>query len=61
VPTATAAQRRRTAREEYDALLAACPSRHLLDRLADKWVTLILTALADGEQRYRQMHTPSPG
>ena len=53
--TATAAQRRRQAREEYDAFLAACPSRQLLDRLADKWATLILCALADGEQRYSEL------
>jgi DNA-binding HxlR family transcriptional regulator len=53
--TATAAQRRRQAREEYDAFVAACPSRQLLDRLADKWATLILCALADGEQRYSEL------
>ncbi len=53
--TATAAQRRRQAREEYDAFLAACPSRQLLDRLTDKWATLILCALADGEQRYSEL------
>jgi DNA-binding HxlR family transcriptional regulator len=53
--TATAAQRRRRAREDYDAFLAACPSRQLLDRLTDKWVTLILCALADGEQRYSEL------
>lgn len=53
--TATAAQRRRKAREEYNAFLAACPSRQLLDRLTDKWVCLALCALADGEQRYSEL------
>jgi DNA-binding HxlR family transcriptional regulator len=53
--TKSAAQKRREAREEYDAFLAACPSRQLLDRLADKWVALILSALADGEQRYSEL------
>jgi DNA-binding HxlR family transcriptional regulator len=53
--TATAAERRRQAREDYDAFLAACPSRQLLDRLTDKWVTLILSSLADGEQRYSEL------
>lgn len=53
--TRTAAQRRKRAREEYDAFIAACPSRQLLDRLSDKWVSLILTALADGEQRYSEI------
>src|SRR5882724_13533119 len=53
--TATAAERRRRAREQYDAYLATCPSRQLLDRLADKWATLILCALADDEQRYSEL------
>jgi DNA-binding HxlR family transcriptional regulator len=33
---------------EYDAFLAMCPSRKLLDRISDKWVTLILSALGSG-------------
>jgi DNA-binding HxlR family transcriptional regulator len=43
--TMTAAQQRAQAKSEYDAFLAACPSRKLLDRITDKWVTLILCAL----------------
>jgi DNA-binding HxlR family transcriptional regulator len=43
--TMTAAQRRARARTEYDAFLAVCPSRQLLDRLSDKWVVLVLCAL----------------
>ena len=50
--TTTAAQRREQARTEYDAFIAACPTRKLLDRLSDKWVTLILAALAGGALRY---------
>ena len=50
--TMTAAQRRAQARVAYDAFLAACPTRKLLDRLSDKWVCLVLTALADGRKRY---------
>lgn len=47
--TMTAAQRRRQAKEEYDAFLARCPSRQLLDRISDKWVALVLAALgSDG-------------
>lgn len=53
--TVTATQRRRRARQEYDAFLAECPSRQLLDRLADKWATLVLCALADDEQRYSEL------
>jgi DNA-binding HxlR family transcriptional regulator len=41
----TAAQQRAQAKAEYDAFLAACPSRQLLDRISDKWVTLVLAAL----------------
>jgi len=33
---------------EYDAFLSACPSRKLLDRISDKWVTLVLAALGLG-------------
>ena len=46
--TTTAAQRRAQAKVEYDAFLAVCPSRQLLDRVADKWVTLVLCALGGG-------------
>jgi DNA-binding HxlR family transcriptional regulator len=50
--TMTAAQKRAQAKVEYDAFLAACPSRKLLDRISDKWVTLILAALgSDGSHR----------
>ncbi|MEN3540139.1 helix-turn-helix domain-containing protein [Microbispora sp. ZYX-F-249] len=46
--TMTAAQKREQAKMEYDAFLAACPSRQLLDRISNKWVTLILAALGGG-------------
>lgn len=45
MPTVTAAQQRAQAKLEYDAFLASCPSRQLLDRISDKWVSLILAAL----------------
>jgi len=48
VPTKTAAQKRAQAKAEYDAFLANCPSRQLLDRISDKWVALILAALGSG-------------
>ncbi|MFF3568146.1 winged helix-turn-helix transcriptional regulator [Nocardia jiangxiensis] len=47
--TMTAAQKRAQPKAEYDAFLAACPSRKLLDRISDKWVTLILCALGSGD------------
>lgn len=55
MPTLTAAQRRTAARQEYDAFLAVCPSRQVLTRISDKWVTLILVALADGALRYSDL------
>ena len=50
--TMTAAQRREAEREAFDAYLATCPSRKLLDRISDKWVTLVICALADGPMRF---------
>ncbi len=40
----------------YDAFVADCPTRALLDRLSDKWVSLVLVALDGGPMRYRQLH-----
>jgi DNA-binding HxlR family transcriptional regulator len=47
MPTMTAAQNRAQAKVGYDAFLAGCPSRQLLDRVSGKWVALILAALGD--------------
>lgn len=47
--TKTAAEKRAQSKAEYDAFLAACPSRKLLDRISDKWVTLILCALGSDD------------
>lgn len=46
--TVTAAQQRAESKAKYNAFLAICPSQKLLDRISDKWVTLILTALGSG-------------
>ncbi|MFG2044967.1 winged helix-turn-helix transcriptional regulator [Dactylosporangium sp. NPDC048998] len=51
--TTTAAQKSAQAKVEYDAFLAQCPSRKLLDQIADKWVTLVLAALrSDGSHQF---------
>lgn len=56
MPTMTADQKRSRAKAEYDAFLAACPSRQLLDRVSDKWVALVLAALGtDGSMRYSEL------
>jgi DNA-binding HxlR family transcriptional regulator len=49
--TMSAAQKRARAKVEYDAFLAGCPSRQLLDRISDKWVALVLAALGSGGPR----------
>jgi len=54
MPTLTVAQKRTQAKVDYDAFLAGCPSRQLLDRISDKWVALILAALgSDGPHAMR--------
>ncbi|MFJ4655555.1 winged helix-turn-helix transcriptional regulator [Nocardia sp. NPDC088792] len=53
--TQTAAARRTAARRAYDAYVQECPTRQLLDRISDKWVSLLLNALADGPQRYSDL------
>jgi DNA-binding HxlR family transcriptional regulator len=53
--TMTASQRRGKARESYNANLAECPGHELLATLSDKWVTLVLSALADGPRRYSEL------
>ena len=56
MPTKTATQKRAQAKAEYDAFLANCPSRQLLDRVSDKWVALIMAALgSDGPRRYSEL------
>ncbi|WP_309147138.1 MULTISPECIES: helix-turn-helix domain-containing protein [unclassified Curtobacterium] len=44
----TAAEKKATAKAEYNAFLAACPSQQLLGRVSGKWVTLVLSALGSG-------------
>jgi DNA-binding HxlR family transcriptional regulator len=55
MPTRTAAELRQEAARSYDAYIATCPARQLVDRISNKWVTLILPALADGPQRYSDL------
>ena len=61
--TTTKAAERMQRRVEYNAFLAACPSRQLLDRISDKWVVLILCALGDDAagQPSSSDQPPAPG
>ncbi|MGW7547042.1 winged helix-turn-helix transcriptional regulator [Streptomyces sp. NPDC054770] len=55
MPTTTAAQRREQARAEYDAFIRSCPTNQLLDRISDKWVSLVVCALSPGPMRYSEL------
>jgi len=60
MPTPSASAARDAAKLEYDAFLAACPSRQLLDRISDKWVTLVLAALGGDGPVARQPVSTAP-
>ena len=53
--TRTATQRRQQAKREYDAFLAECPTRELLASLSDKWMGLVLGALAGDPKRHSEL------
>ncbi|MEL7114700.1 MAG: helix-turn-helix domain-containing protein [Pseudomonadota bacterium] len=44
-----------------DAFLAACPSRHILARLGQKWTMLVIVALEDGPVRFGAIHRKVEG
>ncbi|MEP6686465.1 MAG: helix-turn-helix domain-containing protein [Verrucomicrobiota bacterium] len=41
---------------KYSVLSPGCPSRLVLDRIADKWTALVIQFLARGTQRYSGLH-----
>ncbi|MCM0620622.1 winged helix-turn-helix transcriptional regulator [Nocardioides bruguierae] len=52
----TAAQRRELEKIQFDAYLAECKSRELLETLSSKWVALVLSALREkGALRYSEI------
>lgn len=51
----TAAQRREQARADYDVFMNGCPTNQLLNRISDKWVSLVVGALAGGSMRYSDL------
>ena len=53
--TKSAAERRDEAQRAYNANLAECPGHDLLGTLSDKWLTLVVAALADGPLRYAEL------
>ncbi|AZM48624.1 transcriptional regulator [Streptomyces sp. WAC 06738] len=59
--TMTAAQRREQERSAYDAFMRDCPTNQLLGRLSDKWVSLVVAALAGGPRRYSDLRRKIAG
>ncbi|MEU4337099.1 helix-turn-helix domain-containing protein [Micromonospora lupini] len=53
--TMTADERRERERRRYNAFLAECPGHELLATLSDKWLTLVVSALADGPLRHSEL------
>ncbi|MCW7945662.1 HxlR family transcriptional regulator [Streptomyces hygroscopicus] len=53
--TMSAAQRREKAKTAYNAFVAQCPTRQLFATISDKWIGLVLAALADGSHRYGEL------
>lgn len=41
--------------KEYDVYMQACPTRLVLDRLADKWAVLILARLDESPMRFNRL------
>ncbi len=39
-----------------DVYAADCPTRQVLDLIGDKWTTLIIILLQDGEKRFSELH-----
>jgi Predicted transcriptional regulators len=44
-----------TALPEWNPYAAACPTRMVLDRIADKWAVLVLGLLVDGPIRFNEL------
>ena len=45
----------------YNVFSLNCPTRSVLDRIADKWALLILVRLAAGEARFNQLRREIEG
>ena len=59
--TRTAEQERQNAQDHYNASLDLCPARQLLEAISSKWVTLVMLALEDGQQRHSDLRKRIPG
>ena len=46
---------------EFDVLLATCPSRTSLARIANKWTAMVVAALGDGRLRFTALRDAMDG
>jgi DNA-binding HxlR family transcriptional regulator len=44
-----------TTTDRFNMMSAACPTRQVLDRIADKWTLLVVSALEDGTLRFSEL------
>lgn len=61
MPTKTAERRRVEDKIVYDAFMAACPTRHVLSTIGDKWSALLVSVLAGGPRRHGELRTAVAG
>jgi DNA-binding HxlR family transcriptional regulator len=47
--------------QNWNAYAHACPTRMVLDRIADKWAVLVLGLLGDGPMRFNQLRRQIEG
>ncbi|WP_190195339.1 winged helix-turn-helix transcriptional regulator [Streptomyces minutiscleroticus] len=40
---------------------ADCPTRHILDRVGDRWTVLVVGVLSEGDARFSQLRRPGEG
>src|SRR3954452_16096068 len=45
----------------WNMMNAACPTRQVLDRIADKWTMLVIVALEDGTLRFSELRRQIDG
>jgi DNA-binding HxlR family transcriptional regulator len=53
--TMSAGEKREISRQGYNANLAECPGHEVLSALSDKWLTLVVSALADRPLRHSEL------
>jgi DNA-binding HxlR family transcriptional regulator len=50
-----------TSGQQWNMMSAACPTRQVLDRIADRWTMLVICALQDGTLRFSELRREVEG